>query len=170
MPLMAEDVFGGDAGTLGALLAFMGIGSLIGALGMARGTRPNPRRLMAGAVVMGGVTVLAALMPTLRAELAALVVLGLASIVFMITGNTTLQLTSRPQMRGRVMALYSVVFLGGTPFGAPFAGWTAEILGPRWGLAIGGAIAVAVGLAGLRAVGRGTAARLEEVPAPASAA
>ena len=170
MPLMAEDVFGGDAGTLGALLAFMGVGSLIGALAMARGARPNPRRLMVGAMVVGGVTVLASLMPTLRAELAALVVLGLASIIFMITGNTTLQLTSRPEMRGRVMALYSVVFLGGTPIGAPFAGWTAEILGPRWGLAIGGSIAVAVGLAGLRAVRRGALEPLEQAPALARAA
>lgn len=169
MPLMAEDVFGGDAGTLGALLAFMGIGSLVGALGMARGARPNPRRLMAAAMAMGGVTVLAALMPTLRAELVVLVVLGLASIVFMITGNTILQLTSRPEMRGRVMALYSVVFLGGTPIGAPLAGWTAETIGPRWSLTIGGLIAVAVGLAGLWVVRKGAAEPLEE-PAPLAVA
>jgi len=70
----------------------------------------------------------------------------------MITANTTLQLTARPEMRGRVMALYSVVFLGGTPIGAPIAGWTAELLGPRWGLALGGLVAVGVGLVGLRAL------------------
>lgn len=157
MPLMAEDVFLGDAGTLGSLLSFMGIGSLVGALAMARGARPNPRRLMMSAAGLGLATVIVAAMPTLPAELAALVALGLVSIVFMITANTTLQLTSRPEMRGRVMALYSVVFLGGTPVGAPFAGWTAEWLGPRWGIAIGGLIAIAVGLVGLRALRRRSA-------------
>jgi len=130
----------------------MGIGSLVGALAMARGTRPSPTRLMASAVALGLVTVVAAAMPTLRAELAVQVLLGFVSIVFMITGNTTLQLTSRPEMRGRVMALYSVVFLGGTPIGAPLSGWIAEVLGARWALAIGGLVAVAVGLLGLRAL------------------
>jgi MFS family permease len=167
IPLMAADVFGGDAKTLGALLAFMGMGSLVGALAMARGAEPNPRRLASAAVALGAVTLLAALMPTLGAELAVQVPLGLAAIVFMITGNTTLQLTSRPDMRGRVMALYSVVFLGGTPIGAPFAGWTAEILGTRWALAIGGLIAVAVGAVGLRAVRRAGAGALEGRPGPA---
>ncbi len=162
MPLMATDVFGGDAKTLGALLAFMGMGSLVGALGMARGAEPSPRRLATAAVALGFVTLLAAAMPTLRAELAIQVPLGLAAIVFMITGNTTLQLTSRPEMRGRVMALYSIVFLGGTPIGAPFAGWTAETLGTRWGLALGGLIAVVAGSAGLRAARRAGAERLEE--------
>jgi MFS family permease len=155
MPLLADGVFDGDAGTLGSLLTFMGIGSLVGALAMARDTGPNPTRLMAGAIALGVVTIAAAAMPTLPAELAVQAVLGLVSIVFMITGNTTLQLTSRAEMRGRVMALYSVVFLGGTPVGAPLAGWTAEVLGARWALAIGGLIAVGVGLAGLRALRAG---------------
>ena len=162
MPLMAEDVFHGDAGTLGSLLSFMGIGSLVGALAMARSAQPNPVRLMLAAAGLGAVTVLAALMPTLRAELAVQVVLGLVSIVFMITANTTLQLTARPEMRGRVMALYAVVFLGGTPVGAPLAGWTAEWLGPRWGLAFGGVIAVGVGLLGLRTVRRARVVEAEE--------
>jgi MFS family permease len=117
---------------------------------------------MVAAAGLGAVTVLAALMPTLRAELAVQVVLGLVSIVFMITANTTLQLTARPEMRGRVMALYAVVFLGGTPVGAPLAGWTAEWLGPRWGLAFGGVIAVGVGLLGLRTVRRARVVEAEE--------
>ena len=154
MPLMAEDVFHGDAGTLGLLLSFMGIGSLVGALSMARGAKPNAGRLMVAAAGVGVLSVVAAVMPSLPAELTVQVALGLASIVFMITANTTLQLTSRPEMRGRVMALYSVVFLGGTPLGAPLAGWTGEWLGPRWGLAIGGFVALAVGLVGLRALRR----------------
>lgn len=171
MPLLAVDVFRGDAGTLGLLLSVMGAGSLVGALGMARGVRPDPRRLVLGAVGLGAMSMVAAAMPTLGAELAVLVVLGFVSIVFMITGNTTLQLTARPEMRGRVMALYAVVFLGGTPIGAPLAGWTAEVLGPRWGLAIGGLIAVVVGLVGLRAVRREAAAveQPELVPVAAAA-
>jgi MFS family permease len=162
MPLMAEDVFLGDAGTLGALLSFMGIGSLVGALAMARGATPNPTRLMTAAAALGLVSVVAAVMPNLGAELAVLVVLGLVSIVFMITANTTLQLTSRPEMRGRVMALYSVVFLGGTPVGAPLAGWTAEWFGPRWAFAVGGLVALAVGIAGLRTLRRSPAIEVEE--------
>jgi MFS family permease len=152
MPLLAERSFHGDARTLGWLLSFMGIGSLVGALGMARGARPNPVRLMRSAAALGALSIAAAAMPSLPTELATLVVLGFVSIVFMITANTTLQLTARPEMRGRVMALYSVVFLGGTPIGAPIAGWTAELLGPRWGLALGGLVAVGVGLVGLRAL------------------
>jgi MFS family permease len=65
-----------------------------------------------------------------------------------------MQLSSRPEMRGRVMAIYSIVFLGGTPIGAPLAGWTAEVIGPRWAFALGGAIAVGAGLAGLWAFRR----------------
>jgi MFS family permease len=80
--------------------------------------------------------------------------LGVASIVFFVTANSTLQLSSRPDMRGRVMALYGIVFLGSTPIAAPIAGWVGEHLGPRVGLAGGGVIALATGLAGLWALAR----------------
>jgi MFS family permease len=88
-----------------------------------------------------------------------LVPLGLVAIAFMITANSMLQLTARPEMRGRVMALYSVVFLGGTPIGAPIAGFIAqhlggEHLGPRVGIALGALIAIAAGSIGLRALAR----------------
>ena len=167
LPLLAERTFAGDAGTLGLLLAVMGLGSLVGALAMARGTRPSERRLVVSAALLGLVSIAAALAPVLRVELAVMAVLGLVSIVFMITANTTLQLTSRPDMRGRVMALYSVVFLGGTPFGAPVAGWVAEHLGPRVGMALGGAAAMAVGLVAWRfGTERPDAQRLEAEPEP----
>ncbi|HET7235413.1 MAG TPA: MFS transporter [Actinomycetota bacterium] len=154
LPLLAERSFGGDAGTLGLLLSLMGAGSLIGALAMARGAKPNERRLAVSAGLLGAVTIAAAFSPTLPIALAGMAILGLVSIVFMITANTTLQLSSRPEMRGRVMALYSVVFLGGTPIGAPIAGWTAERFGPRMGLALGGLVAVAVGFAAWSVVRR----------------
>ncbi len=165
LPLLASETFHGEAGTFSSLLAFMGVGSLVGALAMARGARPSPVRLMTAAAALGLVSVVAAAMPTLGTALVAMVAMGVAGIVFMITANTTLQLTSRPEMRGRVMALYSVVFLGGTPIGAPIAGWSAELLGPRWGLALGGLVAIAVGLVGLWAVRRGGAVATEPVPA-----
>lgn len=166
LPLLAREAFGGDVRTFGSLLSFMGVGSLIGALSMARGTRPNPVRLMRSAAALGAVSVAAAAMPNLVTELLALAMLGYVGVVFMITANTTLQLTARPDMRGRVMALYSVVFLGGTPIGAPIAGWSAEWLGARWGLALGGLVAVGVGLAGIRALRRNAAEPTLE-PAPA---
>jgi MFS family permease len=111
--------------------------------------------------------------PSLGAEMVVLVPLGLVAIAFMITANSTLQLTARPEMRGRVMALYSVVFLGGTPIGAPIAGFIGEHLGPRVGIAIGAITAIAAGSIGLRALARlGTPSALgadaEIVPTPAA--
>jgi len=153
-PLLATRTFHGNEATFGTLLAVMGFGSLLGALAMARQKRPNPRRLAYAAVGFGLVTVLAALAPSYRWELAALVPFGLVSMVFMITGNSTLQLTARPEMRGRVMALYGIVFLGGTPFGAPVAGWLAQHFGPRMGLGLGAVVAVATGLAGVWTLAR----------------
>ena len=149
MPLYAERTFGGDAGTLALLLSVMGIGSLAGALVMASRARPNERRLALAAIAVGIVTILAAFAPTLHIAVVAMLPLGAASIVFFVTANSTLQLTARPEMRGRVMALYGMVFLGTTPFGGPTAGWVGEHLGARVGLAGGGAIAIATGFLGL---------------------
>jgi MFS family permease len=153
-PLMAKDVFDGDAGTLGLLLSLLGVGSLLGALVMAREKNPNPRRLALAAGAFGLASIVVAFAPALPSELVLLVPMGFVSMIFMITGNSTLQLSSRPDMRGRVMALYGIVFLGSSPIGGPIAGWAAEQFGPRGALALGGAIAVLVGLAGLRAVSR----------------
>jgi MFS family permease len=153
-PLLAKDVFGGDAGTLGLLLSLLGVGSLLGALVMARQEHPNPQRLALGSAAFGLASIVVAFAPTLLSELVLLVPMGFVSMVFMITGNSTLQLTSRPDMRGRVMALYGIVFLGSTPIGGPIAGWAAEQLGPRGAFALGGAIAVLVGVAGMWAVSK----------------
>lgn len=168
MPLLAERTFEGDAATLGLLLSVMGAGSLVGALAMARGSRPSERRLVVSATLFGLVSIASAVAPSLRLELGVMAALGLVSIVFMITANTTLQLTSRPEMRGRVMALYSVVFLGGTPFGAPVAGWVAEHLGPRVGMALGGFVAVAVGIVAARFFRRRAASEDPTVEAEAA--
>jgi MFS family permease len=149
IPLFAERTFGGDAGTLGLLLSMAGIGSLAGALVLAGRPRHGERQLALAAVGVGVVTTLVALAPSLDVAVLAMVPLGVASIVFFVTANSTLQLSSRSDMRGRVMALYGIVFLGTTPIAAPIAGWVGQNLGPRVGLAAGGVIALATGIVGL---------------------
>ncbi|MGH2634668.1 MAG: MFS transporter, partial [Actinomycetota bacterium] len=142
------------AGTLGLLLSVTGVGSLLGALVMAGRPNPSERRLALAAVGVGIVTTLVAFAPTLGVAVAAMLPLGVASIVFFVTANSVLQLTSRPEMRGRVMALYGIVFLGTTPIAGPIAGWVGEHLGARAGLAGGGVIALATGLVGLWVLAR----------------
>jgi MFS family permease len=153
MPLLAVRVFDGNSGTYGLMLAVVGIGSLAGALLMAsRARRPNPLRLCILAVALGVASAAVAVAPTLGVALLVLPLLGAVAIAFAITGNSTLQLTAAPAMRGRVMALYSVVFLGSTPIGGPLAGWFGQNVGTRQALAVGGAIAVIVGAIALTAV------------------
>jgi MFS family permease len=167
-PLFAERSLGGDAGTLGALLSMMGVGSLVAALVLAGRANANERRLAVSAAILGVVTVIASIAPSVQTAFAVVAALGAASIVFMITANSTLQLTSRPEMRGRVMALYGMVFLGSTPIGGPVAGWVGEHLGPRTGLAGAGVIAFATGMAALwlaaRRAGAASTMELEGQP------
>lgn len=149
LPLFAERTFDGDAGTLGLLFSVMGVGSLGGALVMAGRANPSERRLALAAIVVGVVTILVALAPSLDLAVAGMIPLGAASVAFFVTANSTLQLTARPEMRGRVMALYGMVFLGSTPFGGPVAGWVGEHFDARVGLAGGGLVALATGALGL---------------------
>jgi MFS family permease len=149
IPLFAERTLRGDAGTLGLLMSMMGVGSLLGALVLAGRPNPSERRLAISAVAVGVVTALVALAPTLGVALAGMIPLGVASIVFFVTANSTLQVRSRPEMRGRVMALYGIVFLGTTPIAGPVAGWVGEHFGARVALAGGGLVAVATGIVGL---------------------
>jgi MFS family permease len=149
MPLFAKGTFHGDAGTLGLILAVTGVGSLSGALFMAAKPRPGERPLAWAAVGVGIVTTVVAFAPTLDVAVLMMVPLGVASIIFFVTANSTLQLTARPEMRGRVMALYGIVFLGTTPIGAPIAGWVGQHANPRIALAAGGMVALVTGLVGL---------------------
>jgi MFS family permease len=167
LPLFAERTFSGDAGTLALLFSATGVGSLVGALVVAGRPNPTERRLATSAVVVGVVTALVAFAPSLAVAVASMPALGAASIVFFITANATLQLTSRPQMRGRVMALYGIVFLGSTPIGGPIAGVVGEHLGARVGLASGGLVAVTAGLAALWLLSRRRVAAAHELDRPA---
>lgn len=147
VPLLAERTFGGDAGTFGALSALAGVGSFLGAIVMAsRVSEPRMRDLALWAVAAGVSLVVPGLAPTLWLAGAAMIPMGFTIMAFMITGNTMLQLNSRPEARGRVMALYGIVFLGSTPIGAPIAGVIGEHLGARVGFAISGLVAATLGL------------------------
>jgi MFS family permease len=155
LPLLAKRTFGGDAGTYGLMLAVFGAGSLVGSLMMAsRATRPNTPRLARLGVALGALSIGVGVAPTLPVAWVLLPVLGGASIAFAITGNSTLQLTAAEDMRGRVMSLYSVIFLGSTPIGGPIAGAVGEHLGPRVGLIGGGAVAVVSGAVALLSLAR----------------
>ncbi|MGH2820115.1 MAG: MFS transporter [Actinomycetota bacterium] len=170
LPVMAKVEFGGGAGTYGALSAFMGGGTMIGALYVA-GRRAPTRRFLIGAAFAYGVFILAAgAAPALGLEFAALVPMGAAGIAFVATANSTLQLNASDAMRGRVMALYSVVFLGTTPIGSPIVGWMADAVGARAGFVLSAVACLAacawglkVGPEGGRAPAPGT-----EIPAVAS--
>lgn len=149
LPLLARYSFYGDAATFGVLFSVMGLGSLVGALLTASRRQPTWRLLLGSLAAFGALMLAAAGAPWLWLELAVLFFVGLAAIAFQATANSMLQLHSAPRFRGRVMALYSVVFLGTTPVGAPLVGWVSERFGPRAGLALGGmavlAVAAAVG-------------------------
>jgi MFS family permease len=143
LPLLAKRTFRGDADAYGFLTASLGLGAVVGGIVVAS---RRPRGLRAVAVAAGafGTTLLlAAAAPSFQLELVALALVGVCSVAFMSRGNTTLQLTSVAQMRGRVMALWAVAFIGTTPIGGPTVGYIAQHFGPRWGLALGGFAALA---------------------------
>jgi MFS family permease len=137
LPLLARNTFHGGAGTYGLLFAVLGAGSLIGALFTAGRREPTATLLLGSLVAFGVFMMAAAAAPTLPLELAALVLTGIAALAFQTTTNSLIQLRSDPAFRGRVMAMYSVVFIGTTPIGAPIVGWIAQQFGPRAGLALG---------------------------------
>lgn len=167
LPVLARETFGGGAEVYGFMTAAMGAGAVVGGLYVAARGRTGVRALSTSAVVFGVLIAAAAFAPTLWLELVALAFVGAASVGFMATGNSTLQLGADPSMRGRVMALWSVAFLGSTPIGGPIAGFVAEEFGGRAALAMGAASClVAAGLA-LLVARRRAAAAPEPVPGAA---
>jgi MFS family permease len=146
LPLLAHGPFAAGAGSYAALTAAMGVGAIAGALATAGVRRPGLGLVTAAALAFGLLICAAAVAPDLTVELIVLVPLGAASIAFAAGTNAVLQLAVEPAMRGRVMALYSVVFLGSTPIGAPLAGWIAQSAGPRSALALGGIATVVAAL------------------------
>ncbi len=131
LPLLARFSFDGGAGVYAVLVSAMGVGSVAGALVTGARGRTGPRLIATAALAFGVTALFAAAMPTLALEVAMLALLGAASVTFAASINSTLQLVVEPAMRGRVMALYSVVFLGSTSIGGPLAGWLSQAYDPR---------------------------------------
>jgi MFS family permease len=141
--LMAQQEFHRGAEQYGILGTFMAVGSLAGALLAARRRQtPSTAFLVTMAVVFGAVEVVAGLMPTYWTYAAVLPVLGLAALLTLTAANASVQLRVDPALRGRVMALYMMLLLGGTPVGAPLLGWIGEVFGARWTLIGGGALTI----------------------------
>ena len=148
MARMATKVFDKGAGEFGLLGSIMAIGSLSAALLSARRKVPRLRVLLLALTGFTVAAALAALAPTYWLFAAALVPVGLTALTALTTANAMVQTRVAPEMRGRVMALYMAIFMGGTPAGAPLIGWIAEQFGPRWTIGIG-AVAMAVALVGV---------------------
>jgi MFS family permease len=147
---MALTAFHGGAGQYGLLTSAFAIGSVGGALYSAYRSQPGMAVLCTASAVFGAGCVLAALAPDEGLFAAALVLTGLAALVFATGTNSLMQLTTEPAMRGRVMALRIAVAMGGTPIGAPIVGWIADRFGPRWALGVGAASGLAAMLVALR--------------------
>ncbi len=140
--LMATEVFGKGAGEYGLLGSILAVGSLAGSLLAARRRRPRQVVIVATAIAFGASEVLAGVMPTYWTFAVVLPLCGLTALVMIATANAFVQMSVQAEMRGRVMALYMCIFMGGTPLGAPILGWVAEQWGARWTLIGGGALTV----------------------------
>ena len=146
--LMATQVFGKGSGEYGVLGTTLALGSLTGALlGARRIGKPRPHWVIAAGLVYGTVEVVMGLMPTYTLFAVLTPFLGLSLLTMLNTANTTVQLSTAPHMRGRVMALYMMLIMGGTPLGAPVIGWVGATFGARWTL-IGGGLMSLVGVIG----------------------
>jgi MFS family permease len=166
LPIVAGETFAGDSTTYGFLTAAMGAGAVVGGLVVAARGGTGMRSLVALSAAYGTTMTLAAVSPTLPVALGAMVLVGATGVAFMSIGNSTLQLASAPHMRGRVMALWTVAFLGSTPIGGPIAGWVSQEWGGRAGLALGAVACFAAAAMGLLVVRRGRRAPAAATPVP----
>ncbi|MFC7505623.1 MFS transporter [Nocardioides sp. CPCC 206347] len=149
--LMATDIFDKGATEYGVLGSALAVGSLTGALVAAGRTRVRVRLLMVAAVAFGLIEIVAGLMPSYLAFVLLCPLLGFSVITVLNSCNALLQVESDPALRGRVMAIYMTIVMGGTPLGAPVIGWIGEQYGARWTLVVSGTL-VLVGVAAAVAV------------------
>jgi MFS family permease len=143
LPLLAKFTFNGGAGLYSAFLAAMGAGAVCGGLFTAHRSRPSQKMLALIGMIFGTLILALAFSPTKTLAVVILVPMGAASISFIATNNSILQLRSEPSMRGRVMSLNAIAFLGSTPIGAPLLGWISDMTNPRVSLMVGGAATLA---------------------------
>ncbi|MGW3648507.1 MFS transporter [Streptomyces sp. NPDC000878] len=142
----ADDVFHAGAGAYSLFNTLMAVGSLTGALLAARRGTAKLRVLVAAAVAFGALEIVAAVAPSLWLFALLMIPIGIAGLTVNVTANTSVQMATDPAMRGRVMALFMMVFMGGSPLGAPIVGWITDTYGPRVGLAFGGIVATTAAL------------------------
>lgn len=167
LPLVARGDFHGGAGTYGAMTAIMAVGAVVGGLITASRKQVRQRALALASIGWGISITVAALAPDLTVEYAALVFVGYGSVSFNSLAKTTLQMSSAPFMRGRVMALWGVAWQGSTPIGGPIVGWAGAEFGARWSLIVGGVPTLLVGLAALPILARIDGRRAEREAADA---
>jgi MFS family permease len=149
LPLFATITLHGTAGTYSALMAATGLGAIVGGLYTAGQSETRETQLVWSAILFGISIIIASIMPNFVTALIVFVFVGALSILFISLGNTTLQLNSDPAMRGRVMSLWAIAFLGTTPIGGPLIGLISDHANPRIGLAVGGLSGVIAGGVGL---------------------
>ena len=142
LPLIAQNTFSGNAGSYASLVSATGLGAVVGGLFAAGRKKVFPKMFVFSALGFGISLTIAALMPTIFLMMVIMFFAGIFSINFISLGNVTLQTESKPEMRGRVMALWTMAFVGSTPIGGPIIGWIGEHIGPRYGLAVGGVAAI----------------------------
>jgi MFS family permease len=162
--LMATEVYGKGAGEYGLLGSTMALGSIVGALLSARRATPRLRLVALGAVAFGSMEIVIGLMPTYWSFVVLTPLIGLTAMTTITSANTVIQMSVPAELRGRVMALYLMVFMGGTPIGAPLIGALSETFGARWGL-IGGGLMTILGT--LLCVGVFASAKRRPTIAPA---
>lgn len=145
LAIMAHNVFGGDADAYGLLSTLIAVGTLAGAAWAARRKTPKLTVFIGSAVVFGVLEVISGLMPTMILTGLMMIPVGIAMMTFNTTANATIQLAVEPEMRGRVMGIYMLVFLGGNPVGGPLMGWLGELNG-RAPIVVGGAASAIVAI------------------------
>lgn len=146
--MMATEVFGKEAGEYGMLSSVLAIGSLSGSLVAARRQRPRLRTIIGAAGAFGLAELALGLAPSYWIFAACAIPTGFATITMLNSANTYIQMSTPEAFRGRVLALYSAIFLGTTPVGSPFIGWVGEAFGARWSLLVGAIACIAIAVAG----------------------
>lgn len=154
LPLLARFTFDVGAGGLGLMNSVMAGGAVLGGLVTASRTRPSGKRLAIAAGLFGAALLLAAVAPSFPLALVFMALAGAASIFFAAMANTSIQLATSAEMRGRVMALYAIAFMGSTPIGGPIVGWVGQVFDPRVALALGGVATLVAGILGWRSLSR----------------
>jgi MFS family permease len=166
LPMLARISFGGNADTYGVMIVFMGIGAVLGSLWVARRVEVSQYVVFVAALVFGGAILFAAASPTLAVLFVGMTAMGVGQMAFSGLSSSLLQLESDPQLRGRVMAAFTIAITGTTPIGAPLIGWINSATSPRIGLALGGIGTLVASAILIGNVGQRVRRRRSQAPTP----